>query len=312
MAHPKLANLGTRLFRAKIRVGVVRGISVSIHWSWCIALVSLTLWGSEIYSSWVWMLGECGVLFSLVLLHEFGHVVAARRAGLRSNAVILWAMGGLAMFDSPKGWKTASLIAVAGPAVNAMLVPVTYLVWYGFGYRAGSDLHNFFWRISGDNLLLLLFNLLPIWPLDGGRFLESVLRGRYGMARSQLICGVIGLIFTSGVSAWFLRDRNFIGAGLCTILICSSIMPLQISLAISATIKESGFHEFAICPHCRNRAIDGPLTTCGECFSHCHPFTHGGVCWNCKSSLDAMPCHHCGEFSEVAAWLGKVPDREPD
>ena len=144
-----------------------------MHWSWfLIAVYEVQVWRS-LFSSPLWAALLYVGLFVLVTMHEFGHALACRQVGGQANRIVLWPLGGIA-FVSPPPRAGAMLWSIAaGPMVNLLLVPILSYAQHAAG-RAGWVNTNvdaylvllWLWRI---NLGLLLFNLLPIYPLDGGQ-----------------------------------------------------------------------------------------------------------------------------------------------
>lgn len=149
-------------------------------------------------------------LFSLVLLHEFGHCFAARWVGGEATQIVMWPLGGLASVNIPNRWRPNLIVAVAGPAVNAALAPVFALALWLAGAKDAilfNPLHlnetlaildanwliALFWAHAA-NLMLLAFNLLvPVFPMDGGRVLQAILWSRMGWRRSMSIALTVGI-----------------------------------------------------------------------------------------------------------------------
>ena len=171
------------------------GIDVKVHWSFVLILA----FGAFLYGSGPagWLVGSLyGVvtmllLFVCVTLHEYGHALTARRFGIQTRSILLLPIGGVANLERmPEKPIQELLIVIAGPLVNfviaALLVPIIFL----FGSEAASGLGQT--RVLMDNLarpslinlllylfltnvLLGFFNLLPAFPMDGGRLLRSLL-----------------------------------------------------------------------------------------------------------------------------------------
>jgi Zn-dependent protease len=148
------------LERFNIPIGRWLGVSAQLHWSW--VLVFLLLSFSQTFSVLAYV-----ALFLLVFLHEFGHVFAAKRFGCPVWDVTLYPFGGVANMEIPPSPKKEAVVALAGPAVNLMLSPILWLL---------SDLGPVLWQIHIINLSLLFFNLIPAFPMDGGRVLRAVLQ----------------------------------------------------------------------------------------------------------------------------------------
>lgn len=179
-----------------IRLFKVAGIEVFLHWSWfLVAIYEVQVWRS-MFSSPLWALLLYVGLFVLVTMHEFGHALACRQVGGQANRIVLWPLGGIA-FVSPPPRAGAMLWSIAaGPMVNLLLVPILTFAQHAAA-RAGWMTTNadaylillWLWRI---NLALLLFNLLPIYPLDGGQIVRALLWFPLGQIRSLFIATAIG------------------------------------------------------------------------------------------------------------------------
>lgn len=156
-----------------IRLGTYAGIPVRAHWSMGI----IAVWFGVLLSVDLGIVG--GVIattafFASILAHEFGHAMVARRYGVRTQSIDLWALGGVARLDreSPTA-RADGLIAVAGPAVSLLIGVVAVAV----SFALQSDV--LFW-IGFVNGFLAVFNMLPGAPLDGGRVLRAVRWARTG------------------------------------------------------------------------------------------------------------------------------------
>ena len=150
-----------------------------------------------------------GVLFGIVLLHEFGHCFAARWMGGDADEIIMWPLGGLAQTGAPNRPWPQLVTTAGGPLVNliicALMAAVALVIdWrhppipLGFlptsGPAASTYLGVFVWYVFSVSWNLFLFNLLPIFPMDGGRLLQEILWFRIGYYRATLIACVVGMI----------------------------------------------------------------------------------------------------------------------
>ena len=156
-----------------IRLGTYAGIPVRAHWSMGI----IAVWFGALLSVDLGIVG--GVIattafFASILAHEFGHAMVARRYGVRTQSIDLWALGGVARLDreSPTA-RADGLIAVAGPAVSLLIGVV------GLAASFALQSNVLFW-IGFVNGFLAVFNMLPGAPLDGGRVLRAVRWARTG------------------------------------------------------------------------------------------------------------------------------------
>jgi Zn-dependent protease len=171
------------------------GTDVKVHFTFILLLAFLFVStgraeGAE--AAW-WVTGFFLSLFLCVLLHEFGHILMARRFGIRTPDVILLPIGGVARLERiPEEPRQELLIAVAGPAVT---LAIAGLLW-GWLWLAGEPAAllpsvafkgGFATDLLRVNVMLFLFNLLPAFPLDGGRVLRSVLATRMNYVRATRI-----------------------------------------------------------------------------------------------------------------------------
>jgi stage IV sporulation protein FB len=136
--------------------------------------------------------------FLCIVLHEFGHITMARRFGVRTPDVILLPIGGVARLERiPEEPREELLIALAGPAVTVAIIALLGLVtWLAGQQQYYRDLLTedvpFLVRLLGANVVVLAFNLIPAFPLDGGRVLRALLSRRLGLAQGTRIAGAIG------------------------------------------------------------------------------------------------------------------------
>lgn len=305
MPNSTLATLCSRLARSRLRIGSICRVPISLHWSWLPAVILWALWNARPYSTWLWAVAETIAVFLIVLLHELGHALIARWNGQTAREIVLWPLGGLAIADPPRRWRTEFLFAAAGPAVNLLLVPVTGLLWYQFGHNRGDNISLLLRAIVAANLGILLFNLAPIWPLDGGRIFHAVL-SRYGPARSRLASGILGAVCAAAGIVLFSLGHNVIAVTLLSSLLLVSVMSAHWASTMLRSERAYGFHELAVCPHCHSRALRCPTGRCRQCGEYGDLFLTEGRCWNCGSAEDHVSCSYCGESSSIADWRAEA------
>jgi Zn-dependent protease/CBS domain-containing protein len=168
------------------------------------------------------------LLFAIVVLHELGHSVVALRYGVPVKQIVLLPIGGVAQVERiPEQPRQEFMIAIAGPLVNVGLAVVMGLVALAAGQSLGLDrlalaisglgsanLSGVFAYVFAANLFIGLFNLLPAFPMDGGRVLRALLATRLEYARATSIA-----VFVGQTMAWMLGLWGFLGGGFFLILI---------------------------------------------------------------------------------------------
>lgn len=184
------------LLTAGIPLGRWFGINVLMHWTFLMYALARISNSREPKWDGIFL----GLLFLIVLLHEFGHSLACRSVGGRADHIVLWPLGGLAFVNPPPRPGAQLWTTVAGPLVNAVLIPVCWVVYRQVDHVLPIDSQANFW-ISliaqvclSINIGLLVFNLLPIYPLDGGRMLQEILWFFIGFPRSLITAGMIGTL----------------------------------------------------------------------------------------------------------------------
>lgn len=192
------------------------GIDVFMHWSWfVVAALEISARGRR-YPSMAWNVAEYMALFLVITLHEFGHALACRQVGGTANKIVLWPLGGIAYVDPPPRPAATLWSIAAGPLVNVVLLGVFYAmtIWARQdGWRlTAPHAYKLLWAVCFMNFGLLIFNLLPIYPLDGGQILRSLLWFVLGRARSLKAVAVLGLLGAVGlIGAAFLLHSLWIG-----------------------------------------------------------------------------------------------------
>src|SRR5580692_9311164 len=138
------------------------------------------------------------ILFACVTLHEFGHAFAARGFGIKTRDITLYAIGGVARLNRipEKPWQEL-VVAVAGPLVNVVIAAALFLVMHvSSGFQEVDLLENpriaLLDKVAWANVLLILFNLIPAFPMDGGRVLRALLAMVTPYARATQIAAWIG------------------------------------------------------------------------------------------------------------------------
>ena len=180
-----------------IRLFKFSGIQVYLHFSWFLVAAYEFSRRANLYESKVWAALEYLALFAIVLLHEFGHALACRQTGGVADRIVLWPLGGIAFVNPPRRAAAMLWSIAAGPLVNVVLLPVLTILLFAVGVpndSSATDMSRFVFHVWWINTGLLIFNMLPIYPLDGGQILRSLLWFPLGEIRSLQIASVIGLV----------------------------------------------------------------------------------------------------------------------
>lgn len=169
MNHPFSA-YSRRSDPSSFRLGEVLGITVRVHWMWFLVPILLLPAGGA--AALVMLV----VLFGSVFLHEMGHSLVARHYGIQVLDITFWPLGGMArMSELPEDSKIEGAIAIAGPLVNFALAALCLPAIIGLGLVGLEGLSLFAINFAVINLMLGLFNLIPAFPMDGGRVLRAYL-----------------------------------------------------------------------------------------------------------------------------------------
>lgn len=191
-----------------LKIGRILGIDVYIHATFLLLLgfVGVAHWlaGRNLETALTGVLFFGGI-FGCVLLHEYGHALAARRFGIATRDITLLPIGGLARLERmPDKPSQELVVAIAGPLVNVVIAVSLFIGLYLSGHwqplsSLTTTSGNLVERLLAVNVFLVLFNLLPAFPMDGGRVLRSLLAMRMQYARATHIAARIG----QGMAALF-------------------------------------------------------------------------------------------------------------
>ena len=210
------------LWSGSVPLFTVFGIRVRAHAMLLVsmALVLLFGWGSGRMPGLDRFI-SAAALFGIVLLHEFGHCFAARYMGGTADEIVMHPLGGLALAQPPRRpWPTFVTVA-GGPFVNVAICALTAAVLYtffgsapwnpinpGFPRLTESNYESFFtwgrwvWWIHATSWMLLAFNLLPIYPLDGGQIAQTAFWPKYGYYKSMNYSCVVGMVASAIAGAY--------------------------------------------------------------------------------------------------------------
>ena len=152
-------------------------------------------------------------IFACVILHELGHALAARRYGISTPDITLLPIGGLARLSRiPEKPAEEIVIAIAGPLVNVAIAAILVVLGAHFDLSTIADLQKsapgFLTRLAAVNVWLVLFNLIPAFPMDGGRVLRALLAFRMGRRRATALAARIGQGLAFAFGFWGLMSGN--------------------------------------------------------------------------------------------------------
>src|SRR3712207_5323661 len=205
------------------KLGRFSGIDVKVHWTFFLLLAFFAFLGYQASGSLLGALTSTVTivaLFICVLLHEFGHSLVAQRLGIEIHSITLLPLGGVSNLESlPEKPADEVKITLAGPLVNVVLAPIFFGVGLLLGAvpRMPADLFmgigsvgQFFFYLGYLNVVLAVFNLIPAFPLDGGRILRALLTTRLGALRATEISSVVGQLFAAAFFIIGLLGGNFL------------------------------------------------------------------------------------------------------
>lgn len=211
----------------------IAGTELKIHWSFALILV----WGavvfgigaSSILTGMLYGMLVIVLLFVCVTLHEFGHAIAAKRYQIKVPSIVLLPIGGVANLErAPDKPKQELVIAIAGPAVNVLIVAVLAPIALISSQLEGAQsfnllaLNEMLGRVNspgvtnllvyliGINIMLALFNLLPAFPMDGGRVLRALLALTMPYVRATRIAVMVGRLLAIPLAIWGIMQGNIL------------------------------------------------------------------------------------------------------
>jgi stage IV sporulation protein FB len=196
------ADVGGRAGRAQRRrwsvpLARIAGVTIRVHVTFLALVVLVALSAGDAGQSPVAAVGWLLALFACVLAHEFSHALVARSKGVAVHEIDLLPIGGVSRLDRmPEDWRDESAIAAAGPIASLGLAMLAFLL------AAGPLPGPLLMRLGWVNLILAAFNLLPAFPLDGGRVLRALLERRRSRVDATRLAVRISRVFAGGMIAF--------------------------------------------------------------------------------------------------------------
>jgi Zn-dependent protease len=219
--------------------GSISGVRLGIHWSFPLVLVFVsTLQGAKHGAWWGFVVAVAvPLLLCLVVFREFGRLVAARRLFVPFPRIEVWPLGGRTSIGSDVRGIKETKLALAGPIVHLLLTGFFLGAFSVAGVTVGDDFLDPFhwWPVStlggtadfGEhvlylvhklNLVVLLVNLVPAWPLDGGRIVRGLLDPLLGAVRAKRLTAVIALGSTAAVFGYSVHLRHYLVAAIAVVV----------------------------------------------------------------------------------------------
>ena len=311
------------LFRAgSLWLFRLAGIDVYLHWTWLLVAVLQVQaraqaaedgsWVLPLYQSGLWYALQYIALFGIVLVHEFGHALACRQVGGWADTIVLWPLGGIAFVKPPPRPGALLWTVAAGPLVNVLLVPVLGALWLLANRFDGSDLGsdwNLFLRaIFFINLALLVFNLIPVYPLDGGQILQAALWFLIGRADSLLVVSILGMI-AGGLVMMISFLGSFYLLIVSAFVLLTATAGFRYGLMLSRLLR-GPHHKDAACPSCGFNPPVGNYWTCDECGTRFDTFSCRSQCPGCGKLFRITMCPECFQRHPIGEWFAAVEDNE--
>lgn len=290
--------------KGSIKLFRLLGIDVYLHWGWFLAFMYFTSRPNE-YSNYGWSALEILALFLIVLTHEFGHALACRSVGGQANLIVLWPLGGVAYVNPPQRPGAQLWSIAAGPLVNVALAPmligaVIIARHAGLDERF-PDAFMLLANIRTINIFILIFNLLPVFPLDGGQILRSLLWFPFGRANSLLAASIIGFIGVAGLFLLAILLHSFWMGIMAAFILMNCWGGLMHARALAKIAKIPRRQGFA-CPDCKSAPPLGALWRCGHCGTAFDIFETHATCPNCSAKFNLIQCLDCGTRHAAGEW----------
>ncbi len=293
-----------------IRLFQFKGIDLFLHWSWFLVAAYEISDRQRAYASVTWNILEYLALFLIVMLHEFGHALACRQVGGVANKIVLWPLGGVAYVNPPQRPGATLWSIAAGPLVNVALFPIFLII--GRTIRALGlaqsmpDVLSLLRSIAVINIGLLIFNLLPIYPLDGGQILRALLWYVMGRARSLMAATILGFLGVAGLAIFALRSQSVWLGILCAYVFMNCWHGMKQARVLLRLAKLQRHPEYS-CPSCKVSPPLGDYWRCSTCAKPFDTFQSQAICPHCSAHFTTTACLDCGRAFPISAWASGVP-----
>ena len=198
-----------------LRIGSVFGIPIQIHATFWLLLLWVAWMANRSGEPVGTQIGLVVGLFTCVVLHELGHALTAKLFGIRTSDITLYPIGGVSNLESMGNAHQELLISIAGPAINVLIAIVLGMVLVARGEPLiPTDLEHgrlsfLQWLLAG-NIILALFNIMPAFPMDGGRILRAALALFLDRTRATQIAARVGQLMAVMMAVWGVMEGNFV------------------------------------------------------------------------------------------------------
>lgn len=204
--------------RGSLKIATVAGIGIYIHWTfWLIIVWTLYMYRAQPVVVMALGVGLILAVFACVVLHELGHALMARRFGVKTRDITLLPIGGVARLERmPEKPIEEFLVAVAGPAVNVVIAILLFVGLLATGALSIDPQtledpgRGFFHKLLWINIVLVLFNMIPAFPMDGGRVLRALLGTVMTYAKATRIAARVGQLCAVGFAILGLLVNPFL------------------------------------------------------------------------------------------------------
>ena len=203
----------------------IRGIQLAVHFTFLLLLGWAAYEGYEDTGipGMLWSAATLIAFFTCVVLHELGHSFTGMRYGVHVHRILLMPIGGMAQFDAIHRKPSQELLmTLAGPAVNFAIAGILWPIvnmgrWDPSGTPASfADIGRY---LAAANIVMGLFNLIPVFPMDGGRILRALLATRLDYLRATKIASLIGKVLAILAIAWSIYVGHYLLAALFTFIL---------------------------------------------------------------------------------------------
>jgi Zn-dependent protease len=189
--------------KTSAKLVTIKGISFYVHFTFLIFiawLLVLYIMSGMQWEQLLWSLVFIISLFTCVMLHEYGHALTAAQFGISAKKITLYPIGGIASIEKlPENPRQELLISMAGPAVSFVIGGVLLLfapqhfTWHSLReYTGVLSSSNFLYTLGVVNIVLAVFNLIPAFPMDGGRIFRALLAFKYNYLKATVIAASVG------------------------------------------------------------------------------------------------------------------------